>query len=351
MNEKSNTEFRETPGIGYEVKFPERTSPTEAAQEIIKHAVEPYRELERVGVVEGLTIVLYGGTVDKLSPPKDYDLLVLYEGVSDIDPAKKKGLSPEAGRLYDGFFYDAEHPPEGAAHSSNYYSRKPPSGEDEVPHAKYAEIFLTSKDAFLEHLNESDHEKLKRSFDKLSALPEYIYQDYVPPGETLNSAPHIDWDRIDDAALFCMVFAKAVGYVPESNQLKTLYARSPKLREALDGVMFDELHAAAEHFVNQNIESVLTSEEIAVLEDGEGGGESISVLHNYVKRYLESSRLREAGASRVWWLFESMSRKMNIEEAIVNSGIVLHGDNLTREDKPLFKEDKKFIPEKSTPSL
>ena len=328
------------------IHFTEEASPTETAKEIIKHATEPYIELEKNGYIKGLRIILYGGTINKLKTPKDYDLLVLYDKFSkeSRDPNK---LTNNAQRIKEELFYDSDTPQQDIAYAVDY--RSMPS-KFKVPHAKYAEIFLTSKETFLKHLSESDEEKKARAFQKLITLPAVIFDLYAPSTEIYNSEPYIDWVRVENSVLFCLILARGFAYEygkPEINYMKGYSPKLSKLLKSSSGTNTTEL---VNQYIDNNISTFLSKKEREKMQQGltENNGANIKVMGEFVKNYLKNAKLNGPIGERVLSIVEAIKRKMNLEETIVSSGHLLYGENIINRKRKVFVEDTDYIDFSST---
>lgn len=317
--------------------------PSEVARRILQHALEPYITLENQGYLKGLTVVLYGGTVMKLSQPKDYDLLLLYDSILPFDPSNP--LPFKSQRILSSVF-----PDDSEVVTGNMVFAQDYEGDQRAP--EYVEINLRSKTDFLESLHEDEQQKMSRALQKLVWLPGDIIRFYASRDEIYNSEPYVDWNAVDGAAGMWLGIASVLNIKPSENEIIALCA-SPKLREFIHkhGGEFVSEEISLKRYglilnaLKDNLTELLNDEQKSALEKAVGADIKVKkdIVGQMLREYVQNHKISLNQRNRIMWLFESFTKGISIEDTQVSSGILLYGKNIVQDDKRLFKEDLEYV--------
>lgn len=312
------------------------TPPSEVARKLIKSVVDPYIELEQEGLVKGVRIVVFGSLISRLKQPKDYDLLILFDDF--VLGEKGEQLSGDAKKAMNNIFASRK----DDVKQSNTLFVFP---EAEFAHADQADISITSVDNFKRHLNENIEEKKKEAIQQLLAHPMVIYRKYVPDDRILDSDPGIDYETIDKTVLYSLIMARGFGYKLEISDIHTLMKYSRDFAESLRDAEVSERPRLTDEFIENNMLSLLTQEQIKVFKKGlkNNGGEVVKVLGELTTSFVEETDLSDKFKDRILWLYEMLKGNMNSEELQVLSGRLVYGDNIVNKGKAVFIEDRDFF--------
>lgn len=337
MEDKPGIDFTDTSFNNTIVDIKRRDMyPSEIARNVLRYTLEPYKELEALGYLKGLGIVLYGGTVSKPSRPKDYDLLVLYDQILPFDPSKS--VSDKAQQILASVFSRKDE-----IANKNTAFRQDFRGDQPIP--RYVEINLRSRADFLKGGNETDKQKVSRALQKLIWLPDNIIELYAPHDEILNSEPYIDWGAVDDAATMWLSIADILEYEVSSDEVNALYFTSPKLREFIrDSGGLDQGDEVVK-LLQQNLPKLASNKQKVLLKKASGAKEKSrrEIIGQMLKQYTQQHKLSPAQKDRIMWLYESFTRGVSIEDTQVMSGVLLYGKNTIQNGQDIFKEDLNYL--------
>lgn len=338
------------------VKYNETTTRNELAAKIIGKSLEPVFELENVGVLKDVTVVLHGGLITKPDKkPKDYDVMVIYDSFQK--PTNQNTLSNRAQSLVKRIF------PDGKLNENvgTEINIDDSSKEKNRVSAKYIDFWLNSKNSFIENLHQSPEDITKQAFGYLSFLPSEIVKSY----------PSFDFDSYTDeqidtdtgiATVFVLTLGKIYNYKFSDDEILNLCEYFGKPESTPLGKAIGLTDSSSENIQPQQIDKYL-SENTSIMEpilptnlfqefrniinNKSQKGDSIEFAKQFRDAYLNKHpfKTRYDGIieGRVRWLTESIINKVNPDMNVAKHGILIYGKNIEESGKVLFKEDKNFL--------
>lgn len=323
----------------------QNTSAHEIASKVIKEAVAPYLELESRGVFKNLRIIFYGGAVSKLKSPKDYDLLVLYDGIAtpEDDAQLSQKVTFVTRKIFDR---------EGKQNKSTAYSIDVKSDTPNTSIPKYVDIQVKSSDVFLDELKQSPEQIKKRAFGVLFGLPSEVTSFRRFYDGFLYSAEEEEEDR-RPAITFVLTLAKAFDYTLSPSELSYLggyFEKTSALHKIINPKSLSESNEDKEkaekridqyllemsHYINVDRDTVKS-----FLEGKFSDKQSRRFITEIVNNFITT--LGTDAQNKIRWAYIGLLNNTNPEMGIADSGVLIKGDNYIVEGQPLFKEDKDFL--------
>jgi len=342
------------------VKYDEGTSRNELAAKIIGKSLEPVFELEKIGVLKDVSVVLHGGMITKPDKkPKDYDVMVIYDSFQK--PTNQDTLSERAQSLVKRIFSDGKLD-ENVGTEINI---EDPSKEKNRVSAKYIDFWLNSKKSFIENLHQSPEDITKQAFGYLSLLPSEIVKSYPSYDFDSYTDEQIDTDA-GIATVFVLTLGEIYNYKFSDNEILNLceyFGRSEDtpLGKAIgltesspDNIQPQQIEKSIGKYLNENInimESILPTnlfrEFKNVINNKSPKGNTIEFAKQFRDAYLNKlpfhTKYDGIIEGRVKWLAESIINKVNPDMNATKYGVLIYGKNIEESGKILFKEDKNFL--------
>ena len=322
----------------------EQASSYEIAREVVKAAIDPYLELEEKSFLNNLRVVLYGGVVTKLKPVKDYDLLITYDKA--VAPDGDSQLSERANSIARKIFGS-----DGELNKSVGYFINVETDTD-APIPEYVDIQVKSLDTFLDELKQSPDQIKKRAFNVLLDLPSEVTSLRRFYDGFLYTAKDEEEDRRPPTT-FILTLAKAFNYslsTSELNYLAGFHKETSALHKIVDPENLsnsDEDRKEVEKRINQYLLEMshylgIKKDTMKSLLEGElTDKERRRLTTEMVNNFL--TKLSRDVQNKVRWAYIGMLNNTNPEMGIVESGILIKGENYSIDGEPLFREDKSFL--------
>lgn len=305
----------------------------ELAKGIIKKSLEPVLELETVGFLKGVRVILHGGTVSKPSVvPKDYDILVLYDEVNEstIDD----NLSVNARLLVKRMFQGTDSPDNNIGFEIKISDKSDPSNRMT---AQYIDFWVISKDHFVASLSETPEEIRIQVFDNLARLPSRIVNSWPSYDSYSYTEEQIKKDR-NSAVTYILILGKLFGYNFTKDQIEEMTYGADNTTFSEDNFIRENLHYLQETLsptVYSNLNSFLHEK----LSEQDKRRLATNFSNECTDKLIKDSDIK----GRTRWLFESLLRNQNPDMTIVQIGLLIYGENIIKNGQPLLKEDKEFL--------